>query len=165
MSWTGIRVTVVILATIVAGGLTGCITAPESTVPEDGATGGPTAGTERGDDDRSAEGTAPEAETGGTSDREEPFFQLPEDGVVSTPWFEVSSVIFRVRRTQPETVIVLSGDSFLTEFLRLEPNTVSSGDQVPPRTRILVGFGVATDGVPPFTADPEPFRYPDHFAR
>ncbi|MFO8042370.1 MAG: hypothetical protein R6U25_04140 [Alkalispirochaeta sp.] len=88
------------------------------------------------------------------------FFDTPEDSVMDTPWFTVSSVILQVQRTQPETVIVVPADSNMRRYLSLNPLTETPRTTIP-GNRFLFNLGIMTDGVPPFTSDPDRYQYPE----
>lgn len=89
----------------------------------------------------------------------EHLFDTPEDSVMDTPWFTVSSVILQVQRTQPETVLVVPADSNMRRYLSLSPLTDTPRTTIP-GNRFLFNLGIMTDGVPPFTTDPDRYRYP-----
>lgn len=92
--------------------------------------------------------------------RREYLFNTPENTVMDTPWFTVSSVILQVQRTQPETLIVVPADSKVRRFLGLSPFPDTSTTTIP-GNRFLFNLGIMTDGVPAFTPDPDRYRYPD----
>ncbi|MEX2445320.1 MAG: hypothetical protein WD492_17105 [Alkalispirochaeta sp.] len=107
-------------------------------------------------------GTAAEPEP--SRNRQDPareyLFETPEHTVMDTPWFTVSSVVLRVQRTQPETVIVVPPDSDMRRYLALSQYARTPTTTIP-GNRFLFNLGVLTDGVPPFASDPDRYRYPD----
>lgn len=119
-------------------------------------------GAESGSDDT---GTTPDGESPPVLPEREHFFETPEDAIVATPWFSVSSVIVRVRRRAVNTVIVLPEDSVMRDYMRLDPGIVLDRDDVPVGGNLMVGVGIVTDGVPPFVSNPDAYRYPDQFER
>lgn len=88
------------------------------------------------------------------------IFDTPEHAVIDTPWFTVSSVILKVQRTQPETVVMAPADSRTRRFLALRPDSVYPTTTIP-GNRFLFHLGFITDDAPPFTEDPERYRYPE----
>ncbi len=88
----------------------------------------------------------------GTDDTEEeaPLFQTSEDYWVQTPWFSVSSIIIRVRTTQPRTVIVLPESSVMRDYMTNDRNVVFDADSIPHRMRFLFGLGIKTGDIDPF---------------
>ena len=88
------------------------------------------------------------------------IFDTPEETVIDTPWFTVSSVVLKVQRTQPETVIVTPLDSRTQRFLALRPDSIHPTTTIP-GNRFLFHLGIITDGAPPFAADPDRYRYPE----
>ena len=94
-------------------------------------------------------------------DESPPLFDTPEDTILATPWFSVSSVILRVTRTQRDTVIVLPEESVMRDYMRFDPNIVLDTDKIPDSGRLMFGMGIVTDGAPPFTSTPDRYRHPD----
>lgn len=92
--------------------------------------------------------------------RRDHFFDTPENTVMDTPWFTVSSVILEVQRTQPETVIVVPADSQMRRYLSLSPFADTPTTTIP-GNRFLFSLGIMTDGVPAFAPDPDRYRYPE----
>ncbi|MFW5693610.1 MAG: hypothetical protein ACOCYB_00470 [Alkalispirochaeta sp.] len=88
------------------------------------------------------------------------LFDTPENTVMDTPWFSVSSVVLQIQRTQPETVIAVPRDRETQRVLALWPGSEPS-DTLIPGNRFLFNLGIMTDGIPPFTDDPDRYRYPD----
>ena len=84
------------------------------------------------------------------ADEDTPVFQTSEDYWVQTPWFSVSSVVIRVRTTQPRTVIVLPESSIMRDYMMNDRNVVFNADAVPHRMRFLLGLGLKTGDTDPF---------------
>ncbi|MFW5827668.1 MAG: hypothetical protein ACOCU4_06235 [Alkalispirochaeta sp.] len=125
---------------IVAASLTGCLTRDSGASSESPGTT---------DESRSSVASQEKAR--------DYIFDTPEDTVVETPWFTVSSIILQVQRTQPETVIVAPPDSRSQRILALRPGSVYPTTTIP-GNRFLFHLGIITDDAPPFTTTPERLR-------
>ena len=109
-------------------------------------------------------GSAPAEERDSPNNLQRPardyLIDTPEHTVMDSPWFTVSSVILQLKRTQPETTIIVPSDSKIRRYLGLDPSARRPTTTIP-GNRFLFSLGIMTDGVPPFTSDPDRYRYPD----
>ncbi|MCG8481648.1 MAG: hypothetical protein MI724_21305 [Spirochaetales bacterium] len=91
-----------------------------------------------------------------------PLFQTSEDYWVHTPWFSVSSIVVRVRTTQPRTIIILPESSIMRDYMMNDRNVVFDADSIPHRMRFLLGLGLKTGDIEPFF-DSDRIERPEEF--
>ncbi len=77
------------------------------------------------------------------------------------PLITIHALTFSVTRAAPYTVIVLPEDDLLTEYLQGEKRATVGTAAPLPRSRLIFGFAVETQGVPPFHPYPEDFSAED----